>query len=127
MMSWFSKINPVDIAEKARRISELEREIERYADALKAEREATAEFKKKLTDTVRSENFEFDFDAVKVFSVERNFKDNVPCTIIGYLLPEPVVFTEGETSTKDVVREWYLYCDSTQHEKIIEQFKASKK
>lgn len=127
MMSWFSRINPVDVVEKNRRISELERELERYTEALKNEREAFAQFKNKLTDTVRSENFEFDFNAVKVFSVERNFKDNMPCTIIGYLLPEPVVFTEGETSTKDVVREWYLYCDSAQHEKIIEQFKASKK
>ena len=126
-MSWFSRINPVDVVEKNRRISELERELERYTEALKNEREAIELYKKKLTDTVRSENFEFDFNAVKVFSVERNFKDNMPCTIIGYLLPEPVVFTEGETSTKDVVREWYLYCDSVQHEKIIEQFKASKK
>jgi hypothetical protein len=123
MMSWFSKINPVDIAEKNRRIDELERELARYRDALEGERAKL----KTIQESVRSENFEFDFNAVKAFSVERNIKDGVPCTIIGYLLPEPVTITEGEYTTKDVVREWYLYCDDKQHETIIKSFKESRK
>ena len=40
MMSWFNKINPVDIAEKNRRIDELERELQRYSEALSAEAES---------------------------------------------------------------------------------------
>lgn len=123
MMSWFSKINPVDIAEKNRRIDDLEREITRYADALSDARKKIQEF----TDSARSSTFSFDFNAVKVFSIERNFHDNRLCTIIGYLLPEPVVVTEGETTTRDVVREWYLYCDNTQHEAIVKAFEASRK
>jgi hypothetical protein len=127
MMSWFSRINPIEVAEKSRRIEELEREIERYAHALQKEREAAQDYKKAIEHSARSASFEFDFKAVNVFSVERNMKDGVPVTIIGYLLAEPVVFTEGESSTKDVVREWYLYCDDKQHESVVKAFKDSRK
>lgn len=122
-MSWFSKINPVDIAEKNRRITDLEVELSdkcNEVETLKAKIRS-------IEDATRSATFHFDFNAVNAFSVERNINNNVPCTIIGYLLPEPVVFTEGETSTKDVVREWYLYCDEKQHESIVKAFKESRK
>lgn len=123
MMRWFSKINPVDIAEKDRRIEELEQEIQRYSDALSAERKKMEEF----TNATRSATFSFDFNTVKAFSVERNVSGGLPCTIIGYLLPEPVSVTEGDITTKDVVREWYLYCDEKQHEEIVKSFKESRK
>lgn len=70
-------------------------------------------------------DFVFNFDAVKAFSVERNWHDNRPCTIIGYVLQEPVTMTEDNVTTKDVVREWYLYCSKEQHAKLVEQFKKA--
>lgn len=68
-------------------------------------------------------DFVFNFNAVKAFSVERNWHNDRPCTIIGYVLQEPVTMTEDNVTTKDVVREWYLYCSKEQHAKLVEQFK----
>ena len=68
-------------------------------------------------------DFVFNFNAVKVFSVERNWHNDRPCTIVGYVLQEPVTITEDNVTTKDVVREWYLYCSKEQHAKLVEQFK----
>ena len=70
-------------------------------------------------------DFVFNFNAVKAFSVERNWHNDRPCTIIGYVLQEPVTMTEDNVTTKDVVREWYLYCSKEQHAKIVEQFKKA--
>lgn len=127
MMSWFNKINHVDTSDKDRRIEELEREIDRYSEALARERTNIEEFKQTIVNVARESTFSFDFKAVKVFSIERNIKNQLPCTIIGYLLPEPVVVTEGNTTTKEVVREWYLYCSDTQHEQLVKEFKESRK
>lgn len=70
-------------------------------------------------------DFIFNFNAVKAFSVERNWHNDRPCTIIGYVLQEPVTMTEDNVTTKDVVREWYLYCSKEQHAKVVEQFNKS--
>ena len=70
-------------------------------------------------------DFVFNFNAVKAFSVERNWHNDRPCTIVGYVLQEPVTMTEDNVTTKDVVREWYLYCSKEQHVKLVEQFKKS--
>ena len=70
-------------------------------------------------------DFVFNFNAVKVFSVERNWHNDRPCTIVGYVLQEPVTITEDNVTTKDVVREWYLYCSKEQHAKLVEQFKKA--
>ena len=122
-MSWFNKINGIDTSDKDR-INELERELTRSNNALAEERL----FVKRLQDSSRSVSFEFDFKALKAFSVERNLDTkNLPVTIIGYLLPEHVTTTEGETTITDVVREWYLHCDEKQHELVIKAFKESRK
>lgn len=73
------------------------------------------------------EDFEFNFNAVNVFSLERNWKDHRPCTIIGYTLSDPYTETEGSVQTKEVVREWYLYCSKAQHAKLVERFRNSMK
>ena len=70
-------------------------------------------------------DFVFNFNSVKAFSIERNWHNNRPCTIVGYVLQEPVTMTEDNVTTKDVVREWYLYCSKEQHAKLVEQFKKS--
>lgn len=74
-----------------------------------------------------NEEFAFDFNAVNVFSLERNWKDHRPCSIIGYTLSEPYTETDGNVQTKEVVREWYLYCSKEQHAKLVEQFRNSMK
>ena len=74
------------------------------------------------TETSESE-FVFDFSAVKAFSVERNWNNGRPVTIIGYMLSEPFTTTEDSVTTKEVVREWYLYCSKERHAEIVEQFK----
>lgn len=70
-------------------------------------------------------DFVFNFNAVKAFSIERNWHNDRPCTIVGYVLQEPVTMTEDNVTTKDVVREWYLYCSKEQHAKLVEQFKKA--
>ena len=70
-------------------------------------------------------DFVFNFNAVRAFSIERNWHNDRPCTIIGYVLQEPVTMTEDNLTTKDVVREWYLYCSKEQHAKLVEQFKKA--
>ena len=74
-----------------------------------------------------NDDFVFDFNAVNVFSLERNWKDHRPCTIIGYTLSEPYAQTDGNVQTKEVVREWYLYCSKEQHAKLVEQFRNAMK
>ena len=76
------------------------------------------------TETTEAD-FVFDFTAVRAFSVERNWHNDRPCTIVGYILQEPVTITEDNFTTKDVVREWYLYCSKEQHAKLVEQFKKA--
>lgn len=60
--------------------------------------------------------FAFNFDVVKVFSIERNIEDKEPVTIIGYLLPDQ----------PSVAQEWYWYCSFEEHQRLVESFKAWK-
>lgn len=70
----------------------------------------------------------FDFKNMKAFSVERNVNNGKPCTIIGYLLQEPVLSSDGEMIVqKDIVKEWYLYCNDERHAELVEQFKRAVK
>jgi len=70
----------------------------------------------------------FDFKSVRAFSVERLEKDGYPCTIIGYLLNEPVFSNDGSVvANKDVVHQWYLYCSTQRHEEIIRDYKKALK
>jgi hypothetical protein len=75
----------------------------------------------------KNEDFVFDFKAVKVFSVERNWKDYQPATIVGYIINEPYSDSSGIIGTKECVKEWYLYCSKEQHAKLVEQFRKSMK
>ena len=74
-------------------------------------------------------SFAIDWDAMKVFSVERNFS-GTPTTILGYMLSEPAIHTEEQVTYKDVVREWTLHCSPAKHEELVKEFnewKAKKK
>lgn len=111
------------------RVIELEKEVSELNDKLKNASVQLDAFKKtldRINADVPASSFMFDFDRIQVFSIERNFNDNRPVTIIGYLLPEPVTTEENGVIIKDVVREWYLYCNQEQHEKLIVEFNNRK-
>ena len=70
-------------------------------------------------------SFSVDWKAMNAFSIERNWYDGALRTIIGYMLQEPAIHTEGEDSKityKDVVREWYLHCSAEEHERLVKEF-----
>ena len=111
-----------------------------YADALKRIKELEDEnrhlkstndaYQQRLVGEMANASYAIDWDAMNAFSVERIWDNGLQKTIIGYRLEEPVIITEGEEqriTTKDVVREWYLYCSKEQHAKLVEQFRNAMK
>lgn len=65
---------------------------------------------------VRDEECAFDFKLMKAFSVERLWDRDGPKTIVGYIKPE----------TQEV-SEWSLYCNESQHARLIAEFKKAMK
>lgn len=63
---------------------------------------------------VRNELVSFDFKAVKVFSVEREWDTRGSRTNIGYVL-------------NDEVHQWHLFCSDEQHERLVKEFERSRK
>lgn len=66
-------------------------------------------------------SFSIDWNAMKVFSVERNFV-GVPRSILGYMLSAPAVYTEKSVTYNDDVREWTLQCSAEKHEELVKEF-----
>jgi hypothetical protein len=87
-------------------------------------------YKKRLETEMANASVAIDWDAMKVFSVERLWENGLPKTILGYMLSEPVITTEGENEQrityKDIVREWTLYCSAEKHEGLVKEFIAWK-
>lgn len=88
-------------------------------------------YKMRLEGELSTASFAIDWDAMKAFSIERNASNGFPHTIIGYMLSEPAVHTEGEggeprVTYKDVVREWTLYCSAEKHEELVKEFNGWK-
>lgn len=112
---WFSKTVTEDLSkvDLQRKVNELQQAVDAYRERLETEM-ATA-------------SFAIDWDAMRAFSVERIWDNGLPKTIIGYRLEEPVITTEGDdeqrVTTKDVVREWYLFCSAEKHEQLVSEFK----
>ncbi len=107
-------------AEALKRIKELEKEN----NDLKYANDA---YRNRLETEMATAPFAIDWDAMKVFSIERNWNNGIPYTIMGYMLSEPAVHTEGEggeprVTYKDVVREWTLYCSAAEHARLIGEF-----
>ena len=75
-----------------------------------------------------SAKYAIDWKEMTAFSVERMMEGDRPKTVIGYLLAEPVVSTDGDNVTyKDIVREWTLYCSHEEHQRLVKQFEEYKK
>ena len=82
-------------------------------------------YRKRLEGEMSTASYAIDWDAMKVFSVERMWENGLPKTILGYILEEPIVTTEGDSqrvTQKDVVREWTLYCSAEKHEELVKEF-----
>jgi hypothetical protein len=79
-------------------------------------------YRQRIDREFASASFGIDWDAMKVFSVERNWGNGCPTTILGYMLTEPAVHTEGTVTYKDVVREWTLHCSAEKHEQLVSEF-----
>ena len=103
---------------KSRKELEKENESLRYANNA---------YQKRLETEMVNASFGIDWDAMKVFSVERNWNNGFPTTILGYMLSEPAVHTEGTVTYKDVVREWTLHCSAEKHEQLVKEFTDWKK
>jgi hypothetical protein len=116
MMLWFNKAPEyIDLA----KLATLEKENKelKYANDV---------YKNRLENEMANASFAVDWDAMKVFSVERMWENGLPKTVLGYMLSEPVVTTEGEgeqrVTYKDIVREWTLYCSAEKHEQLVKEF-----
>ena len=89
---------------------------------LKADNDA---YRQRIDREFSNASFGIDWDSMKAFSVERNWNTGFPTTIIGYMLSDPVVHTEGDdhrVTYKDVVREWTLHCSPEKHEQLVSEF-----
>ena len=102
-------------ADALKRIKELEAEVERLQYANKA-------YQTRLVDEYSKASYSVDFAKMNAFSIERHWDNGTQKTIIGYILQEPFSTTEGEYSSKDVVREWNLLCSHEEHERLVKQF-----
>lgn len=83
-------------------------------------------YRQRIDREFTSASFGIDWDAMKVFSIERNWGNGFPHTILGYMLSEPSIHTEETVTYKDVVREWTLHCSAEKHEELVKEFIAWK-
>ena len=116
-------VNPVTHSNLKVELEDLKKENEKLVFANDA-------YRKRLVGEMESASFAIDWDAMKVFSVERMWDNGIPKTILGYMLSEPMVTTSGEgverVTEKEIVREWTLYCSAEKHEELVKEFNAWK-
>ena len=116
-------VNPVTHSNLKVELENLKKENEKLVFANDA-------YRKRLVGEMESASFAIDWDAMKVFSVERMWDNGIPKTILGYMLSEPMVTTSGEgverVTEKEIVREWTLYCSAEKHEELVKEFNAWK-
>lgn len=67
-----------------------------------------------------------DFDAMRVFSIERLVYNDRPATIVGHYMYEPVIEGGVVVSEREKTKEWTLYCNNERHEELVTQFKEWK-
>ena len=91
---------------------------------LKAELENLRKVLEKINAEMHSSEFSVDFAEMNAFSIERFVNNNIPCTVIGYFIEEPVTLDEKKVASKKVLNQWYLYCTQERHTELVEQFKT---
>ena len=91
-------------------IKDLERELQYKKEEVNRLRQIVDDQKKQ----VRNELVSFDFNAVKTFSVEREWDSRGTHTTIGYII-------------NDEVKQWVFHCSEDQHERLVKEFEESRK
>ena len=108
-------------------VSNLKVELEDLKKENKDLKFANDAYKKRLETEMNNASFAVDWDAMKVFSIERMWENGLPKTILGHILSEPVITSSGEgverVTEKDIVREWTLYCSAETHERLVTEFR----
>jgi hypothetical protein len=122
---WFSKDKlDVEVDKAIQKMESLTRENNLLKDQVEA-------YKNRMDSEYSTAAYSVDWAAMNAFSVERMWENGLAKTIIGYMLTEPVVTTEGEgnqrVTYKDVVREWSLYCSHTEHQRLVSEFELFRK
>lgn len=116
MWSWEKKKEAVDVEKLQSEKNDLERRLRAYEDTLAA-------YKKRVDSEYAEASFSVDWKTMNAFSIERNpDSSGIPKTIIGFMLGEPVVFTDGNVTEKDIVREWTFYCSHAEHQRLVAEF-----
>ena len=108
-------INPIKYSDLKVELEDLKKENEN----LKRSNDA---YRSRVEGEMQTASFSLDWDSMKAFSIERNWGNGYPTTIIGYMLSEPAVHTEGSVTYRDVVREWTLHCSYEKHEQLVKEF-----
>ena len=113
---------------RKRRIEELEYEVSVLNECLERSREENKILKKQngeYQDVLKEQNeytceqlFDFTNTAINVLSIERQKKDNMWVTNIGYLI-------NNEHDHK-MVHEWWMVTSRPQHQKLVDEYKNSK-
>ena len=107
-------------------VSDLKCQVQDLKEENEKLKYANEAYKKRLESEMANASYAINWNAMNAFSVERMWDNGLPKTIIGYRLEEPVITTEGndqKVTTKDVVREWYLFCSAEKHEELVKEFK----
>lgn len=116
-MWWFKNLDK-ELDKAVDNIDKKIDEIVEERDAAQREVERLKTYVESIFNKLSDEDMVIDFQAINVFSVERNDKDELPCTIIGFLVKDGDTFRTNE---------WYLYCSARVHANIIKDFEEFKK
>lgn len=111
--------NRILVSDLKCQIEDLKKENEKLKYACDA-------YKKRLEGEMANASYAINWNAMNAFSVERIWDNGTHKTIIGYRLEEPIIVTEGDeqrVTTKDVVREWNLFCSAEKHEELVKEFR----
>jgi hypothetical protein len=80
-------INPITHSNLKVELEDLKKQVETL-------RSLNDQFKKRIDGEFSTASFAIDWDAMQVFSIERNMSCGYAHTILGYMLSEPVIHTE---------------------------------
>lgn len=116
---WFNKLDK----QLDKEINEITRVNEGLRSTIADLQRQVQEYQNRLNGEYAKASYSINWDVMCAFSIERMREGDTNKTIIGYILSEPVVTTEGDKITyKDVVREWTLYCSHEEHQRLVKEF-----
>ena len=96
----------------------LKKQIGEYQDVLKKQNGEYQDVLKEQNEYSCEQLFDFTNTAINVLSIERQKKDNMWVTNIGYLI-------NNEHDHK-MVHEWWMVTSRPQHQKLVDEYKNSK-